>query len=218
MKKVLPAIFVLIGIVLLIGSIVLIKNSRSPKVEDIDGQDETTTEIPVSQQPTVALIPKADGHWLKLQISNLKIEAKTLDYELLYKPETGISQGVPGTVQLDGGAMIERDLLLGSESSGKFRYDAGVETGTLTLRFRNDKGKLVGKMTTDFHLQSNTDKITSVDGKFTYKLDKKPKSVFFVTMKMFGTEVPSNAVISDSGYVIFASDSATKFSGKVELQ
>ena len=65
----------------------------------------------------------------------------------------GIQQGVPGTAKLDGGD-IERKMLLGSESSGKFRYDEGVKGGTLTLRFRNSKGRLIGKLSTEFTLTS----------------------------------------------------------------
>ena len=131
--------------------------------------------------------------------------AVTMDYELLYTTGTGLQQGVPGTVKLDG-TDIDRPLLLGSESSGKFRYDAGVEQGTMTLKFRDVKGKMIGKLSTDFHLQTEVTKLTSIDGKFTYELDKVAKGVFFVTMKTFAGPAASAVVVSSNGYSVFASD------------
>jgi hypothetical protein len=59
---------------------------------------------------------------------------------------------VPGTVQLSGD--VEKKLLLGSESSGKFRYDTGITGGTMTIRFRNSSGKLLGKLETAFTFTS----------------------------------------------------------------
>jgi len=66
--------------------------------------------------------------------------AASMDYELIYSTSDGGQQGVPGTVKLTG-TDIDRPLLLGSESSGKYRYDAGVEQGTMTLKFRDASGK-----------------------------------------------------------------------------
>jgi hypothetical protein len=120
-----------------------------------------------------------------LKIEKLKIKAKTMDYDLLYELPDGRTQGVPGTVELGSETFIERDLLLGSESSGKFRYDEGVKEGTLTIRFRNDKGKLVAKFTTAFALLSETKELASLDKKFTLTLDKS-SDAFFVVMETFG--------------------------------
>jgi hypothetical protein len=143
-----------------------------------------------------------------MRIENLgKVQgAASIDYELLYKVTNGTTQGVPGNIPLKGESSLERDLLLGSESSGKFRYDAGVETGTLTLRFRNDKGKLIGKVSTDFHLQNGTVTLTSVDNKFKYVLDKPASKVWFVTMQTFGPADKTNLVVEQAPYAIYSSD------------
>src|SRR5258708_23213522 len=133
-----------------------------------------------------------------------------MDYELVYKANNGTTQttqGVPGTIQLNGATSETRKLLLGSESSGKFRYDQGVENGTFTLRFRDSSGKLLGKLTTDFHLQSGTTALSSVDGSFKYTLKSSvPGVVFFVTMQSFGTPNSSDVVVFSNGWAIFASD------------
>lgn len=150
MKKYLP--FILLGIgVLVVGLTFFFINKN--KSAGITEEEEVAAEIPVDQRPYAALIPSMDGHWLKMKIEDIKVSgASSMDYELLYKVSDGRTQGIPGTIQLNGQTSIERNLLLGSESSGKFRYDEGVQTGTLTLKFRNDKGKLLGKLSTEWKL------------------------------------------------------------------
>jgi len=184
----------------LVGAFFLIRNSKNAGSED-----ETVKEIPVEQRPIVSLIPSGDGHWLKLKIEQIKVEgAVSLDYELLYTLPDGRVQGVPGTVKIEGDVI--RDLLLGSESSGKFRYDEGVESGSMTVRFRNLKGKLIGRLSTKFRMQTGTKELSSEDGTFKYTLDSIPKGVYFVTMMPFNEPNPSTVVIYQNGYAIFASD------------
>lgn len=147
MKKYLPVILIGVGLLVLVGAFLAVKNNKSNSTV-VD--EETVKEIPVSERPFVSLTPSSDGYYLKLSISQVKVKnAASLDYELLYSLADGRTQGVPGTVKLTGGDII-KDLLLGSESNGKFRYDEGVEGGTLTIRFRDTKGKLLGKLSTKF--------------------------------------------------------------------
>jgi hypothetical protein len=136
-----------------------------------------------------------------------------MDYLLVYSTTSGGQQGVPGTIKLTGGD-IDKNLLLGSESSGKFRFDAGVSQGTITITFRDGNGKSLGKLSTDFHLQSNETSLTSVDGKFTYNLDKLAKGVYFVTMPTFIQPDASMTVVWQNGYGVFASDGLSHL-GKV---
>jgi hypothetical protein len=207
-KKYLPFILVGVGILILVVAFLLMRKAKSGVVED-----DTVKEIPVEQRPIVSLIPSDDGHWLKLKIEKIKVEgATTLDYELLYTLPDGRVQGVPGTLKIEGDVI--RDLLLGSESSGKFRYDEGVETGTITVRFRNSKGKLIGRLSSKFRMQTGEKVLMSEDESFKYQLDTLPKGVYFVTMVPFAEPNPSSVVIYQNDYAIFASDGKTH-SGKV---
>ena len=218
MKKYLPFVLLLVGILVLVGVVLIIRGRSQSQGENVQPEEEIAPEIPADKKPFASLIPKSDGHWLKLRIENIQVpDAITLDYELLYKTGDGRTQGVPGAgIMIKGVSMIERDLLLGSESSGKFRYDVGVEKGTLTLRFRNDKGKLVGKLVTEFHLQEKGPSLSSVDGKFKYELDKAATGVWFVTMMPFGVKQgASNVVIAQGDYIVFSSDGLSH-SGKVD--
>lgn len=152
MKKYLPIILFVVGLLVVVGVYFFVVRGKSSG--GADSEDLIVAEIPVDERPFASLTPSMDGHWLKLKVEDIKVKgAESMDYELLYKIGDGRTQGVPGTIELKGQTSIERNLLLGSESSGKFRYDDGVESGTLTLRFRNSSGKLIGKLSTDWKLE-----------------------------------------------------------------
>ena len=214
MKKFLPIFLFLIGALVLAGVYFFIIKGK--KAESGENSDDALTEVPFEKRPVVSLTPTSDGHFLTLKVDKIKIAATSLDYELLYSVSAGSTQGVPGTISLDGQSQIERRLLLGSESSGKFRYDEGVEGGSLTLRFRNTQGKLVAKFSTDFRLLSDTESLASSDGKFSVNLGKKAEA-FFVVMETFGVpQVPSADVISGPYGVFTPSEVVGGGSVKVE--
>lgn len=201
MKKYLPLILLGVGILVLLGVVFMLKGSKSGIVDE----EETAKEIPQDQRPIVMLVPSVDGHYLKLTIAQIKVKGTaSLDYELLYTLPDGRTQGVPGTVKFTGGDVI-KDLLLGSESSGKFRYDEGVTGGTVNIRFRDSKGKLIGKLSTEFSMLTGVKTLQSKDGKFTYDLGKINKGVFYVTMMTFAEPNPSSVIIYKDGYAVFAS-------------
>jgi len=212
MKKKLPVILLVLGVIVFVGSLLLIRGNKKGETIEEEG---TVAEIPFEKRPIAALYPSEDGHWLKMKITKVPTGFKSLDYELLYKLLDGRTQGVPGTITLSSSEEIERDLLLGSESSGKFRYDEGVENGTLTLRFRDEKGKLAGKLSTEFNLLTGTSEIVSADSKFKLSLAKKPKGGFFVVMETFG--IPETLANIQSGpYGVFSSLEAS-IEGQVTL-
>src|SRR3989304_588112 len=207
MKKFLPLIFLLLGVLVLVGVFFLIKGKK----EVPQDEEEKVPEIAFENRPITSLTPSEDGHWLKLQIDKVKIKAKSLDYELFYKLPDGRTQGVPGTVDLSSTTKIERDLLLGSAASGKCRDDEGVKEGTLTLRFRNDKGKLMAKFTTSFALSSESMELSSVEGKFKFSLNKS-SDAYFVVMETFGAPDGYPSGIAGGPYGVFV-DSNEAISG-----
>ncbi len=227
MKKYLPIVFLLVGIVAVVGVYFLVVKKPS---EEIVEEETQLVDIPLNERPITTLTPTADGHWLLLSITKLnpsieKYDSTSLDYELLYELPDGRTQGVPGTISLTKDIEVEKELLLGSESSGKFRYDEGVETGSLTIRLRNDKGKLVSKLSTDFHLQTEVVELTAVDSTFSYKLEDKLED-FFVTMKTIGIpgdppDIPqephgifSSSKDEVSGEVIYAGQAHYRWTGE----
>jgi len=208
MKRNLPLILLLIGLIIFGGVYFFIRGKAGKN--NLEEDETALIEVSLEDRPITLLIPSEDGHWLKMRIEKLKIEAKSMDYELLYQfpdPDTGDSKtaGVPGSIILDGIEEIERDLLMGSESSGKYRYDEGVTGGTLTLRFRNDKGQLLTKFVSDFNIYVNEKELASGDGKFSYTLKNIPRGVYFVAMDTFGVGEIEKAAIREDNYAIFAS-------------
>ena len=211
MKKYLPIILFIVGLGVVTAVFFIFKGKG-----DVDDEDTSALiEVSLEDRPIAKLTPSEDGHWLKLIIEKLEVEAASLDYELLYKLPDGRTQGVPGTIKLTGQKDIERDLLLGSESSGKFRYDEGVENGTLTLRYRNEKGKLLARFTTEFALLSGTKTLASVDEKFEAKLSKSSGD-FFVVMETFGIPDEISASIEAGPYGVFNS-SGDDLAGTVKM-
>jgi hypothetical protein len=212
-KRFLPIILLVLGLIVLVVVVLVVKNKSKKTAESTP--EETVAEVALNDRPVASLTPSEDGHWLTLNVEKLLSGAKSVDYELLYYLPDGRTQGVPGNVTISGTSTLERKLLLGSESSGKYRYDEGVEKGTLTLRFRSDKGKLLGKFSTDFALLSGTDALASIDGKFEYTLNKVSKTGYFVVMNTFG--VPSSIDNLEEGpYGVFSSLTIA-LPGKVSL-
>lgn len=215
MKKNLPLFLIGGGILLvLIAVFVVVKSFKSGIVVNPTSVPEVVRDLPESQWPVVSLTPVADpkianslGHLLNFKIQKINVTgAVSVDYLLVYNTSDGGQQGVPGTVKLTG-MDVERQLLLGSESSGKYRFDAGVSQGTMTITFRDGNGKSLGKVSTDFHLQTNDTVLTSVDGKYTYTLDKIAKGVYFVTMPTLIQPTDSTSYVAwSNGYGVFASD------------
>jgi len=210
-KSKLPLILFFVG--LLVVGLGLFFVLRKPK--DVEEEDTSSLiEVLAADRPVTTLTPTDDGHWLNLLIDKINIDAESVDYELLYQLPDGRTQGVPGTVTLDG-SKIERELLLGSESSGKFRYDEGVEEGTLTLRFRNKKGKLLVKFSTDFILLSGTKKLVSTDNNFKFTLSSSSNE-YFVVMETFGYPGEAPATVKAGPYGVFSS-STKALSGTPDL-
>ncbi|QQG47121.1 MAG: hypothetical protein HY044_03185 [Candidatus Woesebacteria bacterium] len=205
MKKFLPFILLGGGVIVFIVVFMFIKKSFQPAAEPTP-TDEPVVELKTEESPVTSLTPSADGHWLKLKVEGIKLSAKSMDYELLYTLPDGRTQGVPGTIDLKGQDAIQRDLLLGSESSGKFRYDQGVKGGTLTLKFRDNSGKLTGKLTTNFTLSSNTTNLASSDSSFKFTLASDNGKTFYIAMKTFGLPDKAPGVLASGPYGIFPSD------------
>lgn len=166
-------------------------------------------ELSPEIRPYISLIPRADGHELKLKFSALDPSIAKIEYELLYLAQDEgleIEKGVSGTITADE---IEKDLLLGTASCTngcKYKYDAGVTGGTLELNIFTTDNQ-VANYKTPFTLKSTadlkTDKTLSLDSQ-DFSLQVTPSaSEFFVLLKNFGT---NGQVVTDI-YSVFSSGS-----------
>ncbi len=204
MKKLLPIVLLLVGISVFLGVYFFVV--RKPNVEVVEDEDlSDLIEVAIEDRPVAVLVPRSDGHWWDLTVSKLgEFDAEMLEYELVYVVPGKGQQGTGGTVPLNK-SEIHKEILIGTESSGNYYYDSGVEEGTLTLKFRNEKGKLVAKFATGFHFQSGVDEVATVDGKFSVKLDDKYDD-YFVTMDTFGYPDGIESDVLDGPYGVFSSN------------
>lgn len=150
-------------------------------------------EIAPQDRPYISLIPRADGHELKLKINQIPQNISQIEYELLYTAvDEGneIEKGVGDTIKVTS-ANIERDLLLGTASCTngcKYKYDTGINGGTLSLTFVSQTSQ-ISTFQTPFTLASalevkKTKSITLPTEKFTINLET-VSNEFFVLLKNY---------------------------------
>jgi hypothetical protein len=205
MKKYLPLILLFAGIVVVVLVFVVLRGKDKEVVTD--GDEGALIEVALKDRPVVSLTPTGDGHYLNLKVTEINIpKAETMEYELLYEVPGGVTQGVPGSVDIASLSSYETEMLLGSESSGKFRYDEGVEEGTITIRFRNRDGKLLVKFSSDFLMKTETKRLESKDGEFSCLFDSTPDG-YYVVMPTIGFPGKDAGSVKKGPYGVFGSAS-----------
>ena len=147
-----------------------------------------------SEKPIVSLIPRTDGHELKLKIDNIPSNISQIEYELIYSASDNglvMEKGVGDTVKISSKS-VEKDLLLGTASCTngcKYKYDEGVNGGTLSLTFYTSDNQTT-TFETQFSLKTSAD--IKKDGglslpveNFSIKATTSTKSDYFVAIKNF---------------------------------
>lgn len=201
MKKALPIFFiVLIG--LLVGGAVVwfLKPPSSEEKKEASTarttkEEKVESELPLEERPYVALTPGSSCEYT-LDIKGIKGSPSQLEYEVVYKVDSGITQGVPGTIKLAGKSSVARDLLFGTESSGNRRCDKGVKEGKITIKYRDDGGKTIGKVESDFRVYESAKAIKLDD--FNFDLGKISTGKYIV-MSTIG--LPGNPPAGGAGRV-----------------
>lgn len=213
MNKILPIVLaVALGGVVVFGVFKVLQSFGKPETRVVDSKnnkkaEEVLRELPIEERPFVSLIPRADGHELHMTITKIPSDAGTIEYKLVYKDAKGISQGVPGTVKAQ--FSIERDLVLGTCSSGKCRYDEGVEEGNFTIRLRNVDGKLIAKLETPFYLQKGGKELNFLDGSFSLTAGNLSKNAYYLTMSTLGLPGQVSGKVVGKPYGVFTKGSST---------
>jgi hypothetical protein len=209
------------SLVALIVFSLIILTGCGPKKAAVVAPSPTPTprlvELPLESRPYVSLIPRADGHQLKLKISQIT-NVKEIEYELIYlAADEGneIEKGVGNSLIITGSS-IERDLLLGTESCTngcKYKYDANVHGGTLKLTFTTNQNQ-VATYETPFILTSGADwkknnPLAIDENKFSITALPTSSAEYFVITKNYGFPVGT------SGQAIYSVFSSGTGAGKV---
>lgn len=160
-------------------------------------EEKTVKELSLQEKPFVNLVPGPSCEYT-LNISRVKSGVSELEYEVVYKVDSGITQGVPGTIKLNGKTSVTRDLLFGTESSGHRKCDKGVEQGAITLKYRDQDGKLLAKLESDFRVYEGAQKLSLSGFSFDFGKTDKGKYVVMGTMGL-PPDIPGKAVTSPYG-------------------
>lgn len=177
-NKVLPIIVaVVVGILLVAGGFFAWKTLLKPP-QQTEQEREVAKELSLDQRPYVTLTPGPSCEYT-LALDRIQLKPDKIEYEIVYQDEKGVTQGASGTLTVSGKTKASKEVLFGTESSGHRKCDKGVEEGSVTLRLRNPDGKLIAKLTSQFHIQEGTKNLTLAED-ITVSLDKAAAAKFLI--------------------------------------
>lgn len=139
------AAVIILLIVGFVGSRLFLGSSDDERVQTTE---ETLPEVEVlptvDSSVKVSIEPDSLKREVILAIDNIPPGTKSIDYELSYTAEGDIPKGVIGTFNLKAGqTAVEREITLGTCSSGACVYDEDVETINLSLKFTGPEGSSI---------------------------------------------------------------------------
>lgn len=203
---------IVLGATIIFSSLLLSACGKNQTASPTPTSVPKQAEIKPQDRPYISLIPRSDGHQLKLKINHIPSSVTQIEYELIYSASdqgNEIEKGLGDTLKVTG-ADMERDLLLGTESCTngcKYKYDEGITGGTLTLNLISNG--LVSTYETPFAFLSSVD--IKKSGGLTLPTDDNLNikatpaiSEYFVLLHNYG--YPAN-VSSGTIYTVFASNS-----------
>lgn len=143
MKK--NIIAIVIGGLVLIGiGLAVFMSAQKPKVVEQPQKKEEVGAIPTVDPSTVVSLEPIQGN-KEIVLKGTKIPQGTesIDYELSYDTKGQGKQGVIGTVSDFSGSDFEKQMTLGTCSSGKCVYHEVIGTIQVTLRFTGGYGEKI---------------------------------------------------------------------------
>lgn len=214
--------FIIPGVILLVVLAWLFWPSKknAPATQPSTKKMEEINKVAVADRPFVTLTPREDGKEVSLSLSRVKNAAKA-EYEMEYQAAELI-QGVFGTIDFDAKETeATKNLLFGSCSKDKCRYDEGVTGGSLTIRFEG--GSEPYALKSDFNLQQMFDrqgKFVSRDGKATLDVGTKglPDKTFVIIAGTMGLPAEINTEILAGPYSFLAASSPALKAATIAIQ
>lgn len=158
---------------------------------------------PVKERPYATLNPTDDGHSIDLTIYD-SAGAHLVEYELEYQAGSML-QGAFGRIDFSTESLpVTKNLLFGSCSKGKCKYDEGVSGGSLTLRYEGTDSFAVKG---EFSYQNMTERqgvFASRDSKVSLDVGPKglPANTYLVVANTLGLpgEVEGEIVAGPYGF------------------
>lgn len=138
-------IWIVGGIIVLVGvGLALFFSQQKPKVTEQPQKKEEVGAIPtVDASTTVTLTAMQGNKEIALKSSSVPNGTTSVDYELSYDTKAQGKQGVIGTISSISGSSFEKQMTLGTCSSGRCVYHEVVGSIQVTLKFTGDYGEKV---------------------------------------------------------------------------
>ena len=220
MKKKIPLIIGAGVLVLATSIFVLTRNNKTKNNEEAAVTKKKISRpvnlIPTSERPFMQLEPSSDGHYITLNILELKKEASDLEYEMEY--QTGsMLQGFQGMISLDELPTSEKKLFGSRSAGGSVTYHEDIKGGNLLATFEGGEGYAVKSAWRYFTNSENETEFNSQDTKFSISNDDLAKYSYIVIFNSPGYPGElKNELISDV-YTISAEKSLKILSSKFEV-
>lgn len=170
---------------------------------------EPVNIIPVAERPYIRISPEADGRNISIRISDIKKEAKSVDYELEYQSGE-LLQGVFGTLDLSSLPAETKQLMGSCSAGGKCSYHEDVKGGTMLTRYSGGAENYALK--SDWKYIENTAKETQVsskDAKFQLESATLGKTPFIVVFNTAGYPEGLEGTVASEIYSLTASQALT---------
>ncbi len=213
MNRILP-IVVTVALIFAVGlsGFLAFKHFTKPAVQMGDDETEDVLkELPLEEKPYTTLVPGPSCEYT-LNMSGIKNSPESVEYEIVYKNEEGVTQGASGTIKPTSGTSTKK-LLFGTESSGHRRCDKGVSGGTITVRYRNDDGKLIAKMETPFTIAEDD---TMIDLKGGLSVSGLPAKGKHLAMGTFGLPEKAPGKVNSGPFGVFSNTKTLSGTPKIE--
>ena len=141
MKKNIPVIIV--GILVVVGvGVGIAMSQQKPKAAIQPSKKEELGAIPTVDASTTVTLSLLQGkREIVLKSAGIPNGTASVDYELSYDTKGQGKQGVIGTITTIAGGTFEKQMTLGTCSSGRCVYHEVVGAIQVTLKFAGDYGE-----------------------------------------------------------------------------
>lgn len=132
------------GLTLLgIGGGVLVSQQQPKKVDQVQKKEEVDAIPTVDSSTIVALKSLQGNREIVLEGKGIPNGTSSMDYELSYDTKDQGKQGVIGTISTINGDSFEKQMTLGTCSSGRCVYHEVIGSIQVTLKFTGEYGEKI---------------------------------------------------------------------------
>lgn len=132
------------GLTLLgIGGGMLVSQQQPKKVDQVQKKEEVDAIPTVDSSTIVALKSLQGNREIVLEGKGIPNGTSSMDYELSYDTKDQGKQGVIGTISTINGNSFEKQMTLGTCSSGRCVYHEVIGSIQVTLKFTGEYGEKI---------------------------------------------------------------------------